>query len=331
MTAEALPEMSTGTLTVARENHIAWIILDRPDRRNALSPAMWAALPGLLHELDADPTVRVIGVRGAAGVFSAGADIGEVFDCLGEPDTGLPRGGLLTAAETALRNMHKPTVAALQGYCMGGAWMLAAACDLRIASTSLRIGLTPARIGIIFPASGIQHLVRMVGPGVASYLLLTGDTITATDADRWGMLTRVVDDTEFETVLDEVVSGLSQRSQLTVQAHKHLIRLATDGDNEATAFGADEISEALFHQVIDGPDARIGQQAFLSKEPPRFQWSGEQFWASWNNPAKAGKEHLASIIKGRWSHRPFRPRGHSGSVGASPHEEENQLGHSLET
>ena len=303
MTAQPLPETSTGTLTVAREDHIAWIILDRPDRRNALSPAMWAALPELLAELDADPTVRVIGVRGAGGVFSAGADIGEVFDCLGEPGTGLPRGGLLTEAETALRNVHKPTVAALKGYCMGGAWMLAAACDLRIATTSLRIGLTPARIGIVFPASGIQNLVRLVGPGTASYLLLTGDTITATDADRWGMLTRVVEDTQFETVLDQVVTELAQRSQLTVQAHKHLIRLAADSAGEPGAFGADEVSEALFRQVLDGPDARIGQQAFLTKQKPRFEWSGEAFWAHWNNQAKTGKEHLASIIKGRWPRR----------------------------
>lgn len=307
MTAQPLPEMSTGTLTVRREGPVAWIVLDRPDRRNALSPAMWARLPELLHELDTDPDVRVIGLRGAGGVFSAGADIGEVFDCLGEPGTGLPRGGLLSAAEAALTEVHKPTVAALEGYCMGGAWMLAAACDLRIATTSLRIGLTPARIGIIFPASGIQNLVRLVGPGTASYLLLTGDTITATDAEAWGMLTRVVADEDFEAVLNEVVSGLAQRSQLTVQAHKHLIRLTTDHGDETTSFGADEVSEALFRQVLEGPDARIGQQAFLAKKKPVFQWAGEDFWASWHNPTKTGKEHLASIIKGRWSRRSAPP------------------------
>jgi enoyl-CoA hydratase/carnithine racemase len=218
MTAEPLPDAPAGTVRVRRDGPVAWVVLDRPGRRNALSPAMWAALPGILAALDADPTVRVIGVRGAGGVFSAGADLTEVFDCLGEPGTGLPRGGLLSDAEAALAGVRKPTVAALQGWCMGGAWMLAAACDLRIAATGLRIGLTPARIGIVFPASGVRALVRLVGPGVASYLLLTGDTVTAAEADRWGMLTRVVAEADFEEVLEQVVTGLAQRSQLSVQA-----------------------------------------------------------------------------------------------------------------
>lgn len=292
-----------GALGVRREGPVAWVVLDRPDRRNALSPAMWAALPELLHQLDTDPTVRVIGLRGADGVFSAGADIAEVFDCLGEPGTGLPRGGLLTEAEAALVAVHKPTVAALEGYCMGGAWMLAGACDLRIATASLRIGLTPARIGIIFPASGVESLVRLVGPGVASHLLLTGDTVSAEDADRWGMLTRVVNDADFETVLDQFVSGLAQRSQLSVQAHKHLIQLAAKNEGEPAAFGADDISEALFRQVREGPDARIGQQAFLAKKRPHFTWSGEHFWTSWSDPTRAGRGHRASIIKGRWPRR----------------------------
>jgi enoyl-CoA hydratase/carnithine racemase len=307
MTAEPLPEAPSGTLTVHHEGPVAWVVLERPERRNALSPAMWAALPALLEELDADPGVRVIGLRGAGGVFSAGADIAEVFECLGEPGTGLPRGGLLTEAETALRHVHKPTVAALEGYCMGGAWMLAAACDLRIATTSLRIGLTPARIGIVFPASGIQNLVCLVGPGTASYLLLTGDTVTAADAESWGMLTRVVEDTKFETVLDEVVTGLAQRSQLSVQAHKHLIGLASRDGHEAAELGADEVSEALFREVLDGPDARIGQQAFLAKEPPRFRWAGEDFWAARSGAARRGKEHRPSAIRGRWPRRSSRP------------------------
>lgn len=306
MSAQSVPDADTGALIIQRHDHIAWIILDRPDRRNALSPSMWAALPEVLHELDADPSVRVIGLRGVGGVFSAGADIAEVFDCLGEPDTGLPRGGLLTAAEAALTHVHKPTVAALEGFCMGGAWMLAGACDLRIATASLRIGLTPARIGIIFPDSGIHNLVRLVGPAVASYLLLTGDTVPAADAERWGMLTRVVADEDFEAVLDHVASGLAQRSQLTMQAHKHLIQLATEHGSAPPSFGADEISEALFRQVLEGPDARIGQQAFLAKQDPSFEWCGESFWARWSTSLTTGRRHPSGRAAGVWPHRPDR-------------------------
>ncbi|MCD1145172.1 enoyl-CoA hydratase/isomerase family protein [Kocuria sp. LUK] len=302
MTAQSLPEVAPGTLTVRHDGPTAWIVLDRPERRNALSPAMWAALPGLLHELDADPAVKVIGLRGAGGVFSAGADIGEVFDCLGEAGSGLPRGGLLTEAEAALAQVHKPTVAALEGFCMGGAWMLAGACDLRIAAASLRIGLTPARIGIVFPASGVRSLVRLVGPAVASALLLTGDTVPADRAEAWGMLTRVVADEQFEAALEEVVTGLAQRSQLSVQAHKHLVRLALaeDADDEADAFGRDPVSEALFREVRDGPDARIGQQAFLAKRRPRFTWTGEGFWAVHGPGRSRTGGGRAAELRARW-------------------------------
>ena len=278
MTTQIVNNVHHGTLALHRDGPTAWIVIDRPDRRNALSPAMWATLPQMLKELDADPTVRVIGLRGAGGVFSAGADISEVFECLGEPETGLPRGGLLTTAESALQGVHKPTVAALEGFCMGGAWMLAGACDLRIATRSLRLGLTPARIGIVFPASGIENLVRLVGPSVASYLLLTGDTVTAPTAERLGMLTHVVKEADFEQELRAMVDGLAQRSQLSVQAHKHMIRLAASSIADATTRESDEVSEALYRQVLDGPDALIGQQAFPHKRTPDFVWTSEEFW-----------------------------------------------------
>lgn len=303
MTAQPLPEMSTGALEVRREGPVAWVVLDRPDRRNALSPAMWAALPGVLEKLDADPGVRVIGLRGAGGVFSAGADIREVFDCLAEPQTGLPRGGALSDAEAALKTVHKPTIAALEGYCMGGAWMLAGACDFRIATSSLRIGLTPARIGIIYPATGIENLVELIGPGAASYLLMTGDTIDAAQAERWGMLTKVFDDADFEHELQRVVEGLSKRSQFTVQAHKHLVARSLDRSKKRGAVGGGAISEALFREVLDGPDAKIGQRAFMAKQPPAFQWTGEEFWARFANAANTGKGHFVSAIRGRWPRR----------------------------
>ncbi|MFC7402728.1 enoyl-CoA hydratase/isomerase family protein [Citricoccus sp. GCM10030269] len=269
---------ASGTLRLRREGAVAWIILDRPQRRNALSPQMWRSLPGLLRELDEDPTVRVVGLRGAEGTFSAGADLSETFDCLGEPDTGLPRGGLLTAAEEALHQTRKPTLAALEGHCMGGAWMLAGACDLRIATASARIGLTPAKLGIIFPASGVESLVRLVGPGRASYLLLTGNTVTAPVALDWGMLTEVVPEGEFEESVSDLVSTLSRRSQLTMQAHKHLIRQSVVDHGGAVPVGRDETSAALYREVLTGPDAQIGLTAFRQKAAPDFEWSGEEFW-----------------------------------------------------
>lgn len=275
MTAATLPETRAGRLAVERDGHVAWIVIDRPAKRNALSPQMWAALPGLVAQLDADPSIRVIGLRGAGGTFSAGADITEILDCLTDPATGLPTGGLLTEAERALAAVHKPTIAALDGFCMGGAWMLAGACDLRLAARSLRIGLTPSRIGIIFPESGIDALVRLVGPGVASYLLMTGDTVTAEDAERWGMLTRVVEDIDFQTRIQITAHRLARHSQLSVQAQKYLIKSAATG---AEIPEARKTADALYREVVEGPDTAIGKNAFLAKTAPQFEWAGNSFW-----------------------------------------------------
>ena len=103
--------------------------------------------------------------------------------------------------------------------------------------------------------------------------------------------------------LRAVVTGLAQRSQLSVQAHKHLVRRAARGEDAPAVFGTDEISEALFRQVLDGPDARIGQQAFLARTKPAFRWSGEDFWAGRGGPARTGRGHRVSLIRGRRQRR----------------------------
>ncbi|MFJ2620296.1 enoyl-CoA hydratase/isomerase family protein [Glutamicibacter sp. NPDC087344] len=267
----------TEHLKVSREAGTAWIIIDRLEKRNALSPQMWAELPQMLRQLDEDPTVRVIGLRGAGKTFSAGADIAEVLDCLIDNGTGVPRGGLLTRAAQALAAVRKATVCVLEGYCMGGAWMLAQACDLRVAAESVRIGLTPSRIGIIYPEYGINMLVRMVGPAVASELLLTGDTITAAEARRCGMLTRVVAEEDLEHEVLDLCGRLERNSQLSVQAQKYLIAAA--GENTGRPSG-DQIIQDLFAQVAAGPDAHLGRLAFLGKQAPVFEWSGERFWSA---------------------------------------------------
>lgn len=266
----------TSHLKIVREEGTAWIIIDRVEKRNALSPQMWEELPRVLQQLDEDPTVRVIGLRGEGKIFSAGADISEVLDCLSDDDNGVPRGGLLTRAAQALASVHKATVCVLEGFCMGGAWMLAQACDLRVADESTRIGLTPSRIGIIYPEYGINMLVRMVGPAVASELLLTGNTITAATAQRWGMLTRVVAEEELEQEVLGLCDRLERNSQLSVQAQKYLIAAA---GAKCAQPSADPTVQDLFTQVAAGPDAHLGRAAFLGKQTPVFEWSGESFWA----------------------------------------------------
>ncbi|NED57478.1 enoyl-CoA hydratase/isomerase family protein, partial [Micromonospora aurantiaca] len=127
---------------------VATITIDRPAKRNAMSADMWRALPGILDTLAKDDAVRVVVLTGAGGNFCAGADISELDDIHRDDDSHLS-----TVAERALAAFPKPTLAAIEGYCVGGGCQLAAACDLRFAAEDARFGITPAKLGIVYPAA----------------------------------------------------------------------------------------------------------------------------------------------------------------------------------
>ena len=156
MSAQHLPVGHLGVehLTVERRGAVAVLTIDRPAKRNAMSAAMWAALPGVLAGLAADPAVRVLVVTGAGASFCAGADIG---DLLGGGDPADPMADVRRdnlAAQAALRDFPKPTVAMIRGHCIGGGVEIAAACDLRFTDPTGVFGVTPAKVGIVYtPAS----------------------------------------------------------------------------------------------------------------------------------------------------------------------------------
>ena len=142
--------MSDGGVRVERDGAVATIWLDRPAKRNAMSYAMWAALADACRRLAASPVVRVVVVRGAGGHFCAGADVG---DLLAERSPGSPTFMEVNLnAENALATMPKPTIAYVEGDCIGGGCAIAIDCDLRIAVDGARFGITPAKLGVVYPA-----------------------------------------------------------------------------------------------------------------------------------------------------------------------------------
>jgi enoyl-CoA hydratase/carnithine racemase len=162
-------------LAVSRDGHVAVLTIDRPEKRNAMTAAMWAALPGVLATLAGDPAVRALVVAGSGPSFCAGADIS---DLLSGPDPDDPMADVRRdnlAAQAALRNFPKPTVAMIRGHCIGGGVEIAASCDLRFADTTGVFGVTPAKVGIVYPPSSIKALIDLVGPSMTKYLLLSGE------------------------------------------------------------------------------------------------------------------------------------------------------------
>jgi len=254
-------------LRVEVVGQVATLTIDHAGRRNALTGAMWDSFAPLLAELAADREVGVLVVRGVGDDFSAGADIRDLDQILRDPDAG--DGGHVTAGESALAAFPKPTIAAIDGYCVGGGWEIAGACDIRLASERSTFGVTPARLGILYPLTGVTRLVQLAGPAVAKHLILSGELVDAETAARWGMVSRILPTAGFWPGIAAFVDTLVSRSRLTQQASKELIDLIAAGDPALA-------DRAAFWdaQVAASDEARIGAAAFLAREAPAFTWRG---------------------------------------------------------
>ncbi|MFF7790516.1 enoyl-CoA hydratase-related protein [Streptomyces sp. NPDC007991] len=234
---------------------VATVVIRHPEKRNAMTAAMWRSLPPLLERLAGDPAVRALVLTGEGGTFCAGADISTLRDSPQEAQR------LAVAAEEALAAFPKPTLAAVRGHCVGGGAQLAAACDLRFAEEGALFGVTPAKLGIVYPASSTRRLVSLVGPATAKYLLFSGELVDAQRALRTGLADEVLPEGE----LDERVAGFARvlvsRSQLTQAAAKEFANGSTDRDAHWAA------------RARESGDTAEGVAAFLERRQPRFGWS----------------------------------------------------------
>ena len=252
------------TLDVAVADGVGTIRINRPDKRNAMSRAMWDAVPEILDGLAADPAVRAVVLTGAGDHFCAGADIEDFFEKLA--DTSLSAG-----AEQALIEFPKPTIAMIRGFCVGGGVQLAAACDLRFAADGARLGVTPAKLGIIYPARAVRRLTQLIGPSAVKYLLFSADLIDAGHALRVGLLDEVVPAAELADRVAAFCASVVARSQFTVVAMKDIVDALLDDPDYAAEAEQDVLAE-IVAQGVDG-DAAEGIAAFRERRPPRFTWT----------------------------------------------------------
>ncbi|GAA0672370.1 enoyl-CoA hydratase/isomerase family protein [Streptomyces thermocarboxydovorans] len=234
---------------------VATVVISHPAKRNAMTAAMWAAVPPLLARLADDPDVRVLVLTGAGQTFCAGADISALRESASEAQ------GLAVAAEEALAAFPKPTLAAIRGHCVGGGAQLAAACDLRFAGQDALFGVTPAKLGIVYPASSTRRLVSLVGPATAKYLLFSGELIDPGRALRTGLVDEVLPGGELDKRVTEFTRVLASRSQLTQAAAKEF----TDGRTDREAH--------WMEQARTAGDTAEGVAAFLERRAPRFTWN----------------------------------------------------------
>ena len=221
-------------LTVTRSGGVARLTIDRPEKRNAMTAAMWAQLPEVLGELADDPEVRVLVVTGAGAGFCAGADLS---DLLGGADPDDPMAEVRRdnlAAKAALRGFPHPTVAAIRGHCIGGGVELAACCDLRFTDPTGVFGVTPAKVGVVYAPASTKALLDLVGPATTKYLLFSGELVDAETALRVGLVDRLVPAADLDGEVRRFADVLASRSALTQRATKEVLAaLTTGGDGEA--------------------------------------------------------------------------------------------------
>ncbi|MGH9847038.1 MAG: enoyl-CoA hydratase-related protein [Blastocatellia bacterium] len=256
-------------LLIRREPPLVWLVINRPEARNALTAAMWNALARAMNALSEDDDVRVLILTGAGDkAFIAGADIGELRAMLNNPSNERENYRFTTEALQSLTRSPKPVIAMINGHCLGGGMLLAMSCDLRFAAETARFGIPAARLGVAYPPEqGAARLARIAGAAAASDILLTGRTFDAAEALRLGLVNRVVAAGELETLTRETALEIASCAPLSLAAHKLAIQqsLLPDADRNW------KVVEEAVNRCYASEDCREGLSAFLEKRKSEFK------------------------------------------------------------
>ena len=255
----------TELIKTEHEDAIATVILNRPEKLNALTKPMWRLLGETIDALSADDAVRCVIVRGAGEkAFSPGNDIAEFASERANKAQAIDYGKVMHATAHALANCRHPLVAQIHGICVGGGLEIAALCDLRICGASSRFGAPIKNLGLVMAYPEMAPLVRLAGVDVALEILLEGRIFDAGEAKEKRLVTRVVADDQVAAEAWATAQRIADGAPLVARWHKQFARRLAD----ARPLTADEYAECF--ACFDTEDFRIGYAAFLAKRKPTF-------------------------------------------------------------
>jgi enoyl-CoA hydratase/carnithine racemase len=256
----------TDPVLVRREAAIATVVLNRPEKLNAISKAMWHLLGDVLERLSQENDLRCIVLRGAGGkAFSPGNDISEFEDERSTPALAKEYGVEINRTLGLLKSCRHPTLALIEGICVGGGLELAALCDLRICGVSSRFGVPINRLGLVMAYPEVAGLLELVGKAATLQLLLEGRILTAQEAKDIGLVTRIVEDREVEGEAMATARRIAEGAPLVARWHKNFIRRLADPRPLDDA----ELDEG--YACYGTEDFQIGYRAFLEKRKPDFK------------------------------------------------------------
>jgi enoyl-CoA hydratase/carnithine racemase len=249
-------------LTLEFEPPLARLRLNVPERRNAMSLAMWRALPGLCSQIEARADARVIILEGAGGHFCAGADISKFDEVYRDAEA---TRSYLDAIETCFRALiaiDRPTIARIEGSAVGGGLALAICCDLRFAAEDAHLAVPPAKLGLLYGPMETRRLVALIGPARAKDLLFSGRKVETAEALALGLIDRRVALSELHGAVETYARDLAALSQTSIRGAKRMV--------EAGMRGEDADLRALVEAAAQGEDFREGRAAFAARRTPNF-------------------------------------------------------------
>jgi enoyl-CoA hydratase/carnithine racemase len=255
-------------LLARREGGVAHIVFNNPAKHNAVSLDMWVRMTGLLGELAADPTVRVLVVSGAGGkAFVSGADISKFESQRSGKEAVARYNATGASAYETLYHFPKPTIARIQGYCIGGGMNLAACCDIRIATEGSRFAIPAARLGLGYGYGGVKRLSEIIGLPRSMELFYTARQLTAAEALAFGFLNQVVPDGGLDAAIEAMTREIALNAPLTIATIKAVVREIGRPAAERDHARLDRMVEACF----ESEDYIEGRRAFMEKRKPAFK------------------------------------------------------------
>lgn len=259
-------ELAGGMIRLSVEDHVGTILIDNPPRKNAVTAAMWRAIPEAVRWLVVEGGSRVLILAGAGGSdFSAGADISEFAEVRRDAETARVYEAENSLAFTAVRTAPVPVIAMIRGICYGGGFGLAAACDLRLADATARFCIPPARLGLAYPADAAGDILRALGDQRARFALYTGEVMTAAQLSNDGFLLECCEAEALEKRVRTIAATIAANAPLSVRASKLSIRAFSEHDDRAAQDAA-----ALGAATFDSADYAEGRRAFAERRRPLF-------------------------------------------------------------
>lgn len=268
MEAKTIDHGMTEKMIAEKDGAIGWMTFNQPEKHNAVSYEMWDAVPTILEDFAQDNDIRVVVLKGAGKrSFISGADISQFEKNRSSEESTAIYNAATDKATRTLQNLEKPTIAMIDGYCIGGGCSVAVSCDLRIASDFSTFAIPAAKLGLGYGYGGVKKLVDLVGPSYTKEIFFTARQFSAEEAQMMGLVNRVVPRDQLESYVREYAGTIGGNAPMTIRTLKATVAEAlADADKR----DLDKIAR-MIDECFASEDYKEGRQSFMEKRKAQFK------------------------------------------------------------